>query len=292
MTDIERINSFLQEKLLKEQRKEIRAVEAANWLDSAGLLRDSKTRSGKNLRRLLREGRIHGQEQRPDKPNGRWFIQLDSADPETSFVVEGNSESGKHKIYDQNKEISAIVSSLCSPIALTSREVALRKDSPIPRCGGLYAWYFRNLPVVVPVEGCVQFEDYYLMYVGISPRKEGGNGNLRKRIQNHFGKTPSNNASRSTLRLSLGCLLSEHENLNINLQRIDGRIHFNDDEKLLSEWMSQNAKVAWCTYYRPWEIEKEIIWQLSLPLNLDHNTQHPFYNNLHSLRKGRKNRVT
>ena len=292
MTDIERINSFLQEKLLKEQRNEVRAVEAASWLDRVGLLRDSKTRPGKNLRKLLREGCIHGQQQRPNKPNGRWFIQLDLANPETSFVVEGNSDSGKRKIYGQSTDISAIVSSLCNPIALTSREAALRKDSPIPRCEGLYAWYFRNMPPVVPVEDCTHFEEYYLMYVGISPRKEGGKGNLRKRIQTHFGKTLSNNASRSTLRLSLGCLLSEHMNLDIDLQRVSGRVHFNDGERLLSEWMSQNAKVIWCADCRPWEIEKEVIWQLYLPLNLDHNTQHPFYNDLLGLRKSRKNRAT
>ena len=47
--------------------------EAARWLDKAGLLTDRK--GGLPLRNLLRAGRIAGQQQRPDKKNGRWFIR-------------------------------------------------------------------------------------------------------------------------------------------------------------------------------------------------------------------------
>ena len=70
MTDLYAINLHLQERLEGDWRKEVRAVEAAVWLDDAGLLRDYKR--GLPLRRLLRAGRIAGQQQRPDRRNGSW----------------------------------------------------------------------------------------------------------------------------------------------------------------------------------------------------------------------------
>ena len=73
MPDLYAINFRLQERLEQDWREEVRAPEAARWLDQAGLLRDYK--NGLPLRRLLRAGRIAGQQQRPDKKNGTWFIR-------------------------------------------------------------------------------------------------------------------------------------------------------------------------------------------------------------------------
>ena len=42
MTDLYAINLHLQERLEGDCRKEVRAAEAAGWLDDAGLLRDYK----------------------------------------------------------------------------------------------------------------------------------------------------------------------------------------------------------------------------------------------------------
>ena len=73
MPDLYNINLHLQERLEHEWRDEVRAVEAAGWLDEVGLLRDRKR--GLPLRNLLRAGHIAGQEQRPNKKNGSWFIR-------------------------------------------------------------------------------------------------------------------------------------------------------------------------------------------------------------------------
>ena len=73
MPDLYAINIHLQERLEQDWREEVRAVEAARWLDEAGLLRNHK--NGLPLRRLLRAGRIAGQEQRPNQKNGTWFIR-------------------------------------------------------------------------------------------------------------------------------------------------------------------------------------------------------------------------
>lgn len=69
------INEFLQCTLRITGRDEIRAVEAARWLDAVGLLRDSQARPGLPLRDRCRDGRIVGAEQRPSQEGGRWFIR-------------------------------------------------------------------------------------------------------------------------------------------------------------------------------------------------------------------------
>ena len=67
--DVKRINSFLQERLRSEGQTEVRAVQAAQWLDEARLLKDSETRRGKPLRDLMRSGLIKGAYQE----SGRWW---------------------------------------------------------------------------------------------------------------------------------------------------------------------------------------------------------------------------
>jgi hypothetical protein len=65
------ISEFIQNELLKRGMQHVSAVEAAQWLDSAGFLQDSKAHPGKPLRDLLRAGIIQGQRQ---ESNRRWFI--------------------------------------------------------------------------------------------------------------------------------------------------------------------------------------------------------------------------
>jgi hypothetical protein len=74
MPDPRGIAVFLQRRLDQSGLDEVTAVEAAVWLDDAGLLKDSPTRPGLPLRQLLRAGKILQAEQRPPSPNGRWYI--------------------------------------------------------------------------------------------------------------------------------------------------------------------------------------------------------------------------
>lgn len=73
--DIMDINSFLQAELRRRNIDIVTAVEAASWLDEAGLLRDSEQKHGKPLRQLLRNGKIVGSVQDPPRPHGRWYIK-------------------------------------------------------------------------------------------------------------------------------------------------------------------------------------------------------------------------
>ena len=84
MTDLYAINLHLQERLERYWRKEVRAAEAAVWLDDAGLLRDYKR--GLPLRRLLR-GQGRGPAAAP-----RWKKRL-MVDSATGGVSRRNGDS-------------------------------------------------------------------------------------------------------------------------------------------------------------------------------------------------------
>ena len=75
-------------------------------------------------------------------------------------------------------------------------------------------------------------------------------------------------AEGSTLRKTLGCLLSGE--LGIQLRRVGSgnRKTFVNGEPVLSALMAENAFVSWATRDRPWELENALIAGLDLPLNL------------------------
>ena len=82
MADIERISAFLQERLKAEGLPEVSAVDAALWLDEAGILGDSQSKPGLPLRNILRRVQrtgqlelIAGAYQEPSQRYGRWYIR-------------------------------------------------------------------------------------------------------------------------------------------------------------------------------------------------------------------------
>jgi hypothetical protein len=116
---------------------------------------------------------------------------------------------------DNNLEI--IKHHLLFPEKLWSREEIIEKDCPIPASPGIYGWYFKNIPAIVPTQGCQVYKGFKLLYIGISPSSQASSQNLRKRIRFHM----SGNAEGSTLRRTLGCILSEE--LGITLRSIGSR---------------------------------------------------------------------
>ena len=100
MPDLYAINLHLQERLEREWRDEARAVEAARWLDKQGLLPDRK--KGLPLRGLLRAGRIAGQEQRPNKKNGSWFIRRLAKSREPHAIRQGRERLCRYLPIDRN----------------------------------------------------------------------------------------------------------------------------------------------------------------------------------------------
>jgi hypothetical protein len=192
----------------------------------------------------------------------------------------------------EKHDVLAECRKLLTPERVWSRAEVLSTASPVPKSAGVYAWYFRNFPAEIPSGGCLQFKDLTLLYVGIAP-SEPKNGKapsektLFDRVRFHYG----GNAEGSTLRLSLGCLLSTR--LSIELRRVgDGkRFTFAEGEQRLSEWMAENAFVVWMECAEPWNVETRLISAICVPLNLSQNTTHPFHRVLSLRRKAAKSRA-
>jgi hypothetical protein len=108
---------------------------------------------------------------------------------------------------------------------------------------------------------------------------------LRHRIRCHY----RGNASASTLRLTLGCLLSSQLAISLRMVGRTRRLTFHNGEEVLSRWMEQHAYVTWDACREPWAREKKLIRQVDLPLNLDMNS-HPFRATLSRIRAEAKRR--
>lgn len=168
------------------------------------------------------------------------------------------------------------------PSFIIDRTQALGNRSKIPPEDGVYAWYFRNLPVDVPTADCRSIDDKVLMYIGISPVNEMSGQNLQKRIIKHF----NSNAYSSTLRLTLGVILARESGFPLRRVGSGKAITLtHEGERWLDDWMNENAFVTWYKYPNPWEIEGQIIDGLSLPFNILGNEKHNFYLQLKQLRK-------
>lgn len=179
-------------------------------------------------------------------------------------------------------EFQSPFDALALPRKLWGRRELLMKPSPAPSKPGVYAWYFRCAPRSVPTSACHAVNLSHLLYVGIAPSGPGSRATLRSRIRTHLG----GNASGSTLRLTLGCLLAEE--LGLRLEPRGNRLTFGTGEDVLSAWLNENAAVVWHEVSEPWSVEPELIAKLQPPLNLEHNAHHPFYPVLSGLRRAHR----
>ncbi|WP_404311526.1 hypothetical protein LG314_09155 [Agrococcus terreus] len=140
-----------------------------------------------------------------------------------------------------------------------------------PRSPGVYAWWFKQGCLEVPDAPYQTHHGHQLLYVGISPRKPSAAGkysksNLRTRLSTHA----IGDASRSTLRRTLGLLLAEE--LGLTLALYARRAHYGSGETLITHWLRANARVSWVVDTMPWEAEVELLGGTSLALNLDGRT--------------------
>lgn len=170
------------------------------------------------------------------------------------------------------------------PVRIYSRTEVMSKPSPVPPVNGIYFWWFKEIPPGVPTEGCVTSDGYTLLYVGISPDQRGkpnSRSNLRKRIKTHY----SGNAAGSTLRRTLGVLLSSSSGFPLRRVGSGSRMTFtHPGEQWLDVWMEKNARVHWIPVEAPWELEDKLIASIPLPLNIQRNA-HEFKITLSEMRR-------
>ena len=175
--------------------------------------------------------------------------------------------------------------SLLRPQRLYSRAEFFTNPCPVPAKRGVYAWYFSEIPPGVPTSGCVTFDGHTLLYIGISPKNDSSSQNLRRRIRHHY----AGNAEGSTLRLTLGVLLAERSDFPLRRVGSGSRMTLTHlGEQWLDGWLQANAKVCWFEHDQPWVLEETLLTRLSLPLNLQGNSHHPFSTQLTGLRQEAK----
>ncbi len=72
----------------------------------------------------------------------------------------------------QPSQTASLKRLLTAPTRLFARSEVLQKPSPVPSANGCYAWYFREVPKIVPTRGCLTFERKTLLYIGVTPDKQ------------------------------------------------------------------------------------------------------------------------
>jgi hypothetical protein len=156
----------------------------------------------------------------------------------------------------------------------------IRTPSAAPDEGGVYAWWFDELPNV-PLEGAWENYGFRLAYVGIASSRPGSRRTLRQRLRNHC----TGPIATSTLRRSLAAVLTELLDLH-PFVGLNKKVKISDAEEVrLSTWLSQHGRVTWVTDPTPWVYEAELLKDgPQLALNISGNC-HEFTSKLRALRR-------
>lgn len=136
--------------------------------------------------------------------------------------------------------------------------------SAAPKEKGIYGWWFAPGSLPVPAAPYEKADGFELLYVGIAPSSSTSKSLLRPRLVRHA----TGDASRSTLRLTLGVLLADELGLALGIHK--ARPNWGPDgEAKLSRWMSEHARIAWAVHPEPWTVENELLVHATLALNID-----------------------
>ena len=165
-------------------------------------------------------------------------------------------------------------------------EVRKRK-SLLPKERGIYALFFINSPGVAPKSGCYSRDNLHLLYVGTAGADLSKAGNLRNRLGDHH---LGGNERRSTICQTLAALMPEVAGQCLEkLER--GKVKFHTSAQgvtKIQEWLDVHVSACWMTHPDPGALEKVLIGEYDLPLNLEFNSHHPFASRLAELRAKRR----
>jgi hypothetical protein len=136
-----------------------------------------------------------------------------------------------------------------------------------PAQGGIYAWWFDGCLPQVSRDGCLVRDERALLYVGICPSGAAGTSGrrtLRDRMKNHCRGPIANSTLRRTLVALVGFDLS------LKPVRVGRKLLMaKDEERALTQWMDEHARVGWIVWPAPWEVEAELLAVgPTLPLNV------------------------
>jgi hypothetical protein len=144
----------------------------------------------------------------------------------------------------------------------------------LPAAPGFYCWWSRRGAIGgLPDVAHPRESDLSLLYVGISPGREGSRQTIRSRV---IGNHLKGNVGSSTFRLALAALLIDELALRPCLRGTKVALDAPDNARL-SQWQDEHLLLTWCPRELPWEIESDVIARLGPPLNSAANAAHIFY---------------
>lgn len=189
-------------------------------------------------------------------------------------------EETRGRLPRMSPSLDEITESLRNPERLFSIPELIGLPRETWPSAGIYGWWFDVMPGSCPLGNATGFSRWHLLYVGIGPVNEASGRTFRDRVlANHVKGTARN----STLRLSLGSLL--WDSIGLMPTPYGGKVNFGTTESALSEWMNAHCRVSWVTHPEPWTAETGVMSRLDLPLNIEHNSNHPFCSVLSSARE-------
>jgi len=156
------------------------------------------------------------------------------------------------------------------------------RPSLAPAERGAYFVFFDSGQLLLERSGYLEFDDafpfsidgYDLLYVGATL------GQLRARVLDHL----TGNSRASSLRMTVGALLT----IDLGLEPVgDGTrtyFHFGDGEKRLTDWIVAHTRVAFVPADDPFGIEKSVLASVPVPFNISERKKHAFSKYLMTLR--------
>jgi hypothetical protein len=155
-------------------------------------------------------------------------------------------------------------------------------DGGLPLERGVYFIFFDSGQLLLERSGYLEFGDDFpfskdgfdLLYVGATM------SHLRRRVLDHL----TGNSRSSSLRMTVGALLT----LELGLDPVgDGSrtyFHFGDGERRLTNWLVANTRIACVPSVDPFHEEKQILANAPLPFNISERKRHPYSKYLMTLR--------
>lgn len=167
-------------------------------------------------------------------------------------------------------------------LSLTSSHQIASNPTLVPHEPGVYFVFFDSGTCLLEQCGYLEFDDTYpvsvdgydLLYVGATMR------DLRLRLMNHL----TGNSRASSLRMTLGALLSEELHLEPVGDGTRTYFDFGDGERRLTDWIGAHTRVGFQACSNPFAIEKQLLKSIAAPLNITDRKRHAFSKYLMNLR--------
>lgn len=242
---LELIISIIDKYIEYEHKDVLTAVEAAELLDKAGVLKDSLSRPGKPLRDILRAGYIAHAYQ---LSNGRWFIPHSSRKYEKNVSIQ--------------KPVRTIISQISEEQLMNSfnfRRVKQLNDSDIPDSSGVYVIKIKDVyKLPSTFSNVLKERKHKILYIGIATNS------LRKRLWRNELHAKGHGTFFRSLGAILGYLPETGSLLGYKNKR-NYKFSVHDSAEII-RWIEDNLEINFITHCDNLEQIESVLITNYLPL--------------------------